>query len=181
MNKPSFTVCSAVSDSHKTIYSLLPKEMQKFVQGAKRGERLHTVGRLDADTEGLIILTNDGFFSNEIAGPLSSVEKTYQVTLKNKVEKEVQEEYKKLAKNGIILPAEKKAPKQLTKPFELEFLNENECLITIKEGKFHQVKRTFLALENEVLYLKRIRIGKLFLPEDLSTGEFKISFVKPKI
>ena len=63
MNKPCGYVCSAASDSHKTVYELLTPELQELVQGAKRGHRLHTIGRLDADTSGLLLLTTDGYFS----------------------------------------------------------------------------------------------------------------------
>ena len=84
MNKPSGYVCSAVSDSHKTVYSLLPLEYEELLF-AKRGERIHTVGRLDCDTSGLLIITNDGEFSNLLTRPESHVSKTYLVTLRDSV------------------------------------------------------------------------------------------------
>ena len=74
MNKPAGFVCSAVSDSHKTVYDLLSPELKELVSGAPRGSRLHTVGRLDCDTSGLLLLTNDGKFSHEItAGQVTKI------------------------------------------------------------------------------------------------------------
>ena len=69
MNKPAGYVCSAVSDSHKTVYELLPQEMRELVSKPKRGHRLHTVGRLDCDTSGLLFLTTDGHFSHRLTSP----------------------------------------------------------------------------------------------------------------
>ena len=79
INKPAGFVCSAVSDSHKTVYDLLSPELRELVSGAPRGSRLHTVGRLDCDTSGLLLLTNDGKFSHEITA--GRVTKTYRATL----------------------------------------------------------------------------------------------------
>ena len=73
MNKPCGYVCSAVSDSHKTVYQLLTPELQNLVRNAKRGERLHTVGRLDCDTSGLLLLTTDGFYSHSLTAPEMNV------------------------------------------------------------------------------------------------------------
>lgn len=95
MNKPEGYVCSAVSDSHKTVYELLPPELQKLVQNAKRGERLHTVGRLDCNTSGLLLFTNDGFFSHKISSPENHINKIYEVELKNSVSENEQFIYQK--------------------------------------------------------------------------------------
>ena len=173
MNKPKGYVCSAVSDSHKTVYQLLPAQMQILVKGAKRGHRLHTVGRLDADTTGLLLFTTDGKFSHYLTSPDSNIEKTYEVTLKYKVSQDQQQLYINKAASGLILPAEKKSPAEKCSPENIVFIEENRCFITISEGKFHQVRRTFLALNNEVTELKRISIGTLKLPEDLEEGDFR--------
>ena len=79
MNKPAGYVCSAVSDSHKTVYEILPQEMRELVSKPKRGHRLHTVGRLDCDTSGLLFLTTDGHFSHRLTSPENKIEKTYIV------------------------------------------------------------------------------------------------------
>ena len=105
MNKPAGYVCSAASDSHKTVYELLEAGLQELVRGAPRGSRLHTVSRLDCDTSGLLLITNDGKFSNGITG--GGINKTYRALLKNPVAPENQESYIKLAAAGLTLPPEK--------------------------------------------------------------------------
>ena len=196
MNKPAGYVCSAASDSHKTVYELLPPELQYLVKNAKRGHRLHTIGRLDADTTGLLLFTTDGMFSHKIAtgtpepapavpvpalavpepveGPCKNllITKTYLAILKNPVNNELQKEYISKAAAGLILPPEKKAPEQKAAPAELSFINERTCQIKVCEGKFHEVRRIFRALGNEVLELKRIVIGSLILPDSLKPGEY---------
>ena len=182
MNKPKGYVCSAASDSHKTVYELLPPELQNLVKNAKRGHRLHTIGRLDADTTGLLLLTTDGQFSHKIAASVVStpstgsgtvVAKTYLATLKTPVSKEQQISYITRAGQGLILPPEKKAPEQQAAPATIKFLSATTAQITITEGKFHEVRRIFRALGNEVVELERIAIGPLKLPKDLPYGAFK--------
>lgn len=172
MNKPVGYVCSAVSDSHKTVYELLPKEYQALMQ-AKRGERLHTVGRLDCDSSGLIIFTNDGDFSHKLTDPAFQKEKVYVVTLKNPVSPEEQLKIIDIFSRPMVLPPEKKAPEQITEASEIEFLSENECRVTIRQGMFHQIRRMFLAVGNEVVKLHRIKLDSYELPEDLSAGQWK--------
>lgn len=171
MNKPSGYVCSAVSDSHKTVYELLPEHLQQLVTLPKRGEKLHTVGRLDCDTSGLLLFTTDGFFSHSLTSPEFNIKKTYLATLKQRGN----ESYIKKACEGLILPAEKKAPEQKSQPAVLIPLDKDylKWQITVTEGKFHEVRRTFLALQNEVESLQRIRIGKMELPQDLHEGDFR--------
>ena len=173
MNKPEGYVCSAVSDSHKTVYELLPPELQSLVKGAKRGQRLHTVGRLDADTTGLLLLTTDGNFSHYLTSPENKIEKTYEVLLEKPVGKTIQAEYVRKVAEGAILPGEKKAGEEVAGPGRLEFLGENMCRISISEGKFHQVRRTFSGMGNNVLELKRTSVGRLELPVGLQEGLFR--------
>ena len=189
MNKPTGYVCSAASDSHKTVYELLPPELQYLVKNAKRGHRLHTIGRLDAATTGLLLFTTDGMFSHKIAsavpdpalgvpepveGPYKNpiITKTYLANLKHPVNNELQKEYISKAAAGLILPPEKKAPEQKAAPAELSFINESTCRVELCEGKFHEVRRIFCALGNEVTALKRTAIGPLFLPDSLKPGEY---------
>lgn len=179
MNKPLNYVCSSVSDSHKTVYSLLPPEYQQLLD-AKRGEKIHTVGRLDSLTQGLLIFTNDGEFSNHLTRPENHISKVYQVKLMHKVDDEQQQIYRNKLSEGVMLPPEKKAGAQKAGPAQIEFLNQEECLVTISEGKFHQVRRMFLALENQVISLKRIKIGGLQLPQNLPEGQF-LRFSKEEI
>ena len=210
MNKPCGYVCSAVSDSHKTVYDLLTPELRELVQGTKRGSRLHTVGRLDADTSGLLLLTTDGYFSNritastvvavpersrraettaehspsEVCGRLDTasgllnhrmhrISKTYRATLKTPVSAEAQSEYITRAAAGLTLPPEKKYGEQQAEPAALHFIKDELCEITVHEGKFHEVRRIFRALGNEVKDLERISIGSLKLPEDLTPGQWR--------
>ena len=172
MNKPCGYVCSAVSDRHKTVYSLLPEELQVLVQSPVRGKRLHSVGRLDCDTSGLLLLTDDGHFSHELTCPQNKISKTYIAKLKQIVLPEHQVEYINEFKKGIILPAEKKSPVQKALPAGIEFLSESECKVIVTEGKFHQIRRMFKAMQNEVSELKRVSFGKYVLPSDLSEGSY---------
>ena len=171
MNKPAGFVCSAVSDSHKTVYDLLSPELKELVSGAPRGSRLHTVGRLDCDTSGLLLLTNDGKFSHEITA--GRVTKTYCARLKLPLSAAQQEAYKSLAAACLTLPPEKKYGEQKAAPAELTFTADNICEITVCEGKFHEVRRIFTALGNEVTGLERIAIGRLSLPEALAPGQWR--------
>ena len=173
MNKPKGYVCSAASDSHKTVYELLPSELQDLVKNAKRGHRLHTVGRLDADTTGLLLLTTDGHFSHRITA--GGMTKTYRAVLMSTVEASNQQQYSTCAAQGLVLAPEKKAPEQQAAPAKIKFICENTAEITLTEGKFHEVRRIFRALGNEVTDLKRIAIGKLELPPDLAEGEYRMS------
>ena len=180
MNKPCGYVCSAVSDSHKTVYELLSPDLKAMVSGAPRGSRLHTVGRLDCDTSGLLLLTNDGKFSNKITaknvdstGTSSAITKTYRATLKNQVTAEEEKMYIQLAAQGLTLPPEKKYDEQTALPAIIQFESSEICTITVCEGKFHEVRRIFRALGNEVLKLERIAIGNLFLPQELESGQWR--------
>lgn len=171
MNKPAGFVCSAVSDSHKTVYDLLSPELKELVSGAPRGSRLHTVGRLDCDTSGLLLLTNDGKFSHEITA--GQVTKTYRATLARPLSTAEQNDYIKLTAAGLTLPPEKKYGEQKAAPAELSFTTNGICEITVREGKFHEVRRIFRALGNEVVGLERIAIGRLSLPEALAPGQWR--------
>lgn len=170
MNKPSGFVCSSVSDRSKTVYELLEK-----IKISKPNEfsKLHSVGRLDKDTEGLLLFTTDGNFSNYITRKENKISKTYYVELEKKLSKAEQLLYNEKFEKGIFLPEEKKAKSFTTLPAKIIWLSENSCNLTIKEGKFHQVRRMFLAMNNFVTYLKRISIGKLFLDNSLAKGNFR--------
>lgn len=172
MNKPCGYVCSAVSDSHKTVYELLTTKLQALVSDAPRGCRLHTVGRLDCDTSGLLLLTNDGKFSHRVTSD-ETITKTYRATLLNPVAQEIQKSYISQAAAGLTLPPEKKYGEQPALPAILNFESPCICTITVHEGKFHEVRRIFRALGNEVTALERIAIGKLSLPKDLEPGQWR--------
>lgn len=173
MNKPAGVVCSAVSDSHKTVYELLPDDLQKLLF-EKRGNRLHTVGRLDCETTGLLLITNDGEWSNYLTRPENKIKKTYMAKLKFPVSKEEQARYIELFKEGPVLPAEKKAPEQKSNGAELTFADDTTAFVTVTEGKFHEVRRLFRAVGNEVLELERKVFDCFDLEKlDLKIGEWK--------
>ncbi len=169
MNKAFGTVCSTVSDRRRTVYEEFPQAILTDGNGAK----LHSVGRLDADTEGLLLFTNDGKLSNFLTRPESKIEKTYLVALENPVCASEQKNYAEKTMAGLVLPPEKKAGEQKSGGAKILWLSENECEISLCEGKFHEVKRIFRALGNEVKKLKRIKFASLLLPEDLGEGDFR--------
>lgn len=170
MNKPIGYVCSTVSDRSKTVYELLENLKN---ENQNEFEKLHTIGRLDKDTEGLLLFTTDGNFSNFITRKENQIKKTYYVELENSVDKKNQLLYKEKFAKGIFLPEEKKAKSFTTLPAKLNWISENSCNLTIEEGKFHQVRRMFLAMNNKVSFLKRVAIGKLNLDESLQQGNYR--------
>ena len=122
------------------------------------------MGRLDKDTEGLLILTNDGELAHRLLSPKFHVEKTYLVQLDTAVSGEDVLHMKE----GLDI-----GEKQLTKPAKMEILSERECLLTITEGKFHQVKRMFHKLGKEVVYLKRVAMAGIKLEDSLEKGQWR--------
>lgn len=126
---------------------------------------LKPVGRLDKDTTGLLIITNDGKFAHNLISPKKDVSKKYLVTLKNKVDKKYNDTFEK----GIKLMPED----IVTKPATMEIIDDYNCYLTIKEGKFHQVKSMFEKVGNEVVELKRVQIGDFKLPEELEEGDYR--------
>ncbi len=177
MNKALGDVCSAVSDRRKTVYERLSEE----IKAALGDEKLHTIGRLDAESGGLLLLTNDGKLSNFLTRPENKIEKTYLVRLERAVSFDEMEEYGKLALKGVLLPPEKKCGEQQGGKAVIKWKTESkndgdfcdECEITVTEGKFHEVRRIFRALGNEVISLKRIRFAEITLDENLSEGEVR--------
>lgn len=174
MNKPLGAVCAVASDSHPTVFSFLDDEKKKQASLAPRGVRLHTVGRLDSDTSGLLLLTTDGRFSHHITAPESAINKTYLVTLKRPVDTPAQQEdYIKKCAAGLLLPPDHKAQQEKSAPASLTFLSPDSCTITVTEGKFHEVRRIFRALGKEVTALQRLSIGSLRLDENLAPGQYR--------
>ena len=166
MNKAAGEVCSTVSDSHCTVYEHFSPD-----QLISNGAKLHSVGRLDCDTEGLLLFTNDGKLSDFLTRPENKIEKTYFVRLENLVTEIQQKEYCQKAGQGLTLPPEKKSPEQKSGGAQIHWLSPSECQITLTEGKFHEVKRIFRALGNEVIYLKRTKFAGIELDENLKPGE----------
>lgn len=156
--KPEGFVCSHEDGFNQTAFVLLDEVNM-------RG--LHFAGRLDVDTTGLVLITDDGQWSHRITSPKHKCDKTYRVWLADAVQADYAE---KLAR-GIELRNER----ELTLPAHMELVNadENEVLLTIHEGKYHQVKRMFAALGNKVEALHRERVGDIVLDESLEPGEYR--------
>lgn len=157
LNKPYGYECSHAPTSHESVFSLFPQELIK--------NGLQCAGRLDADTTGLILLSNDGEFIHKIEHPKKGFAKTYIAELADPLTEEMQ---KKLLA-GVQLHGEKR----LSIALELKLLAENKAEITIKGGVYHQVKRMFAAIGNKVVALHRSKIGDYGLDE-LKEGEWVI-------
>lgn len=181
MNKPAGYVSVKKEGIHSTVFDLLEEKYSTPFFA----EHLHCVGRLDVDTEGFLLLTTDGKLTHRITSPKSHSPKKYLVRLASAVPPDAQSEYTKKCEKGIYVEADGKEPAFRCQPAVLEWKREpaesssldsapaTECFLTITEGKFHQVKRMFLALGNEVAYLKRVAIGKLELDSTLEKGEYR--------
>lgn len=156
--KPDGFVCSHEDGFNQTAFMLLDEV---------KIDTLHFAGRLDVDTTGLVLITDDGQWSHRITSPKHKCEKTYRVWLAD----DIQSDYIDKFAEGIQLRSEK-AP---TLPAKLEIVDpvEKEVLLTISEGKYHQVKRMFAALGNKVEHLHRERIGAIELCDSLAPGEYR--------
>lgn len=159
LNKPPDLVSACVDNLHETVLSVFPKEQ-------RRG--LFPVGRLDKNTEGLLIITDDGGFCHALMSPRRHVSKVYEALVDGKLDLNAPEKFKK----GLIL-----ADSTICLPAELVILGEENGLtrirVTLHEGKHHQVKRMVAAVGGHVEYLKRISVGSLKLDETLKIGEYR--------
>lgn len=156
LNKPQGYVCSTDDPDHPTVLYFLEEPV---------AHKLHAAGRLDIDTTGLVLMTDDGQWSHRITSPRHHCEKTYRVMLKSPVADDTAEQFTK----GVQLHNEK----DLTKPAVLEVITPTEVRLTIIEGRYHQVKRMFAAVGNRVVGLHRERIGEIALDPDLEPGEYR--------
>lgn len=154
--KPEGYVCSHDDGEYPTVYQFFDYPLSS---------RLHTAGRLDVDTTGLVLLTDDGQWSHRITSPKYHCKKTYLVTLADPVE----DFYLEQCAQGILLKGEK----QPTKPAQIEIIDDYNLNLTIVEGKYHQVKRMFAALGNKVIALHRWRIGQIILDPQLEEGQYR--------
>lgn len=154
--KPEGYVCSHEDGFNPTAFILLDEVKM---------EDLHFAGRLDVDTTGLVLITDDGKWSHRITSPKHKCEKTYRVWLADPI----LDDYVSKFAQGIELRNEREP----TLPAKLEVIGTHEALLTIVEGKYHQVKRMFAALGNKVDGLHRERIGGIELDEDLEPGEYR--------
>ncbi len=157
MHKPSHYECSHKTQHHPTIYSLLPHPL------VERG--VQCIGRLDEDTTGLILISDDGQFIHRMSSPKHKVPKVYEVTCKHPID-DAQIAH---ILSGVQLIDEDSPIAALA----CDRINERVIHMTLAEGKYHQVKRMIAAISNRVEDLKRIQIGQLRLPDDLKVGEWR--------
>lgn len=160
LHKPKDYVSATVDYQDKTVVDLIPKQYRHF--------NVSPVGRLDKDTEGLMLLTNDGELNHRLTSPKYEIFKTYFAEVDGKVT----EDHIQLFQDGIVLDDGYKTKKAYLEIVKSDSLS--EVKLSISEGKFHQVKRMFLALGMEVMYLKRLTIGELKLDESLEIGQVRL-------
>ncbi len=160
MHKPLGVTCSHKEDGQK-IYDLLPRRWQI------RDPGLSTVGRLDKDTSGLILITDDGDYLHRVISPKRHVPKTYLATLDRPL---TGSEGEVFAAGTLMLDGEEKP----LLPAKLDVVDAKTARLTITEGRYHQVRRMFAAVGNHVVTLHRERIGGLTLPADLEPGQYRI-------
>ena len=161
LNKPAGVISATEDKSQQTVIDLIKTRKRKD---------LFPVGRLDKDTEGLLLITNDGALAHNLLSPGKHVDKTYYSIVKGRIDKDIVDTFAK----GFIVDKELTAM-----PSKLEIISYNsdkdcsEVNITIQEGKFHQIKRMFAAVGSEVLFLKRLSFGSLGLDNTLKPGEYR--------
>ena len=161
LNKPAGVISATEDRSCQTVVDLIQEKKRKD---------LFPVGRLDKDTEGLLLITNDGELAHRLLSPKKHVDKCYFA----RVSGEVTEDDVRSFENGVNIGSLEQP--EITMPGKLEIITSDEISqihLTIQEGKFHQVKRMFRAVGKEVIYLKRLRMGTLVLDENLSIGEYR--------
>lgn len=161
LNKPAGVISATEDQSCQTVVDLIKDKKRKD---------LFPVGRLDKDTEGLLLITNDGALAHRLLSPKKHVDKCYFVRICGKVTEEDVRSFEK----GVNIGSQEQP--EITMPGKLEIITSDDISkirLTIQEGKFHQVKRMFQAVGKEVIYLKRLRMGTLILDENLGIGEYR--------
>lgn len=161
LNKPAGVISATEDKSCQTVVDLIQEKKRKD---------LFPVGRLDKDTEGLLLITNDGELAHRLLSPKKHVDKCYFARVSGKVTEDDVRSFE----NGVNIGSLEQP--EITMPGKLEIIISDEISqirLTIQEGKFHQVKRMFQAVGKEVIYLKRLRMGTLVLDENLSIGEYR--------
>ncbi|ART82551.1 16S rRNA pseudouridine(516) synthase [Oceanisphaera profunda] len=156
LHKPAGYISSTQDEDHPCVLQLLPPELCRGIQCA---------GRLDVDTTGALLLTDDGQWSHRLRAPKHGCKKVYQVDLAEPLAIDVATQFAE----GIMLHGEDK----LTLPAKLEIITPTRVLLTIQEGKYHQVKRMFAAVGNFVVGLHRLQVGEIVLDDSLEPGQWR--------
>ena len=199
MNKIAHTVSANKDGEHQTVFELLEPEFRTpYLQ-----EKLHLIGRLDMDTEGLLLFTTDGTLTHRLISPKSHINKSYFVMLEREFSAEEQAEVSRRFVEGIAVGPDDNDPGFTCEPAQVRFPDQEEidsalekssvgevcerlgcgpdilkqssrfAILTIYEGKYHQVKRMFTAVGNKVVFLKRLSMGSLVLDKKLAPGEYR--------
>ncbi|HEY8904751.1 MAG TPA: 16S rRNA pseudouridine(516) synthase [Rhodoferax sp.] len=164
LHKPAATECSQKPSTYPSIYTLLPAPLRQRPQkGAVQG--VQAVGRLDQDTTGMLLLTDDGKFIHRMSSPRHHVPKIYEVTVKHPLDERQVSQL--LA--GVVLDDDPTPVRAAA----CELLSSHHLSLTLTEGKYHQVKRMLAAVSNRVEALHRSQIGNLRLPDDLASGQWR--------
>ncbi len=154
LNKPKGILSASNDKNRKTVVDLVPENLKR--------QKLFPVGRLDKDTTGLIIITNDGEYAHKIISPKNKTGKVYIATLDGELKEGLKAEFQK----GVVLSDGTKC-----RPANLEILEPNKARLTLFDGKYHEVKRMFGVFGLGVNELHRCAIGELTLPDTLKSGE----------
>ncbi len=160
LNKPLGVTCSH-KELGPLVYALLPERWRR------REPAISTVGRLDKDTSGLLLMTDDGALLHKIISPRSNVSKRYDVTL----DRPLRGDEAALFVSGTMMLEGEDKP---LLPAQMEVVGDKRAYVTISEGRYHQVRRMFAAVGNHVNTLHRDRVGALQLPDDLAAGQFRL-------
>lgn len=155
LHKPSGVITATTDSRDKTVLDLISEPGK---------EDLFPIGRLDKDTEGLLIITNDGELAHQLLSPKKHVDKTYYCKVKEPFSNAMREQLE----HGVDIGEKKE-----TLPATVNIISEYEVELTIQEGKFHQIKRMMHAVDNEIVYLKRISMGSVALDSSLKKGEYR--------
>lgn len=158
LHKPVGVVSATQDDKHRTVIDLLDRADRHL---------LHIVGRLDLNSSGLLLLTNDGRWSRHLTLPQQKVAKVYRVTLAHPIHPEQINDYVEAFAQGMYFPFENIT----TRPAGLKILSEHVAEVTLEEGRYHQIKRMFGRFRNPVLQLHRLSIGSLSLDQVLAPGQ----------
>lgn len=164
LNKPAGTECSQKPSTYPSVYTLLPSPLRQRPQkGAVQG--VQAVGRLDQDTTGMLLLTDDGQFIHRMASPRHHVPKVYETTVKHPLD--VSQVQRLL--EGVVLDDDPRPVRAAA----CEAVGPHHLRLTLLEGKYHQVKRMVAAVGNRVEALHRSQIGQFRLPDDLASGQWR--------
>ena len=169
MNKPQDAVCSTKEGQKQTVFDLLDDSYRTpyFI------EKLHIIGRLDIDTEGLLLFTTDGELTHRLISPKTHISKTYYCELEREETQDHQQEITRQFELGIEIEPEHNEAGFTAQPAFIKWQAPDKALLTIYEGKYHQVKRMFAAVGNKITFLKRVSIGQLELDPALEPGEYR--------